>query len=218
MQIEVLLADDDTMIRETLHRIVEQEPGIHVIGEAEDGRVALELVARLRPQVMILDVFMPRLNGIEATGQIVHRDPKARVIALSDNEDTPTIQRALAAGACGIVSKHDPPSELMQAIRSVAEGQTYLSPRVAAAMAEDAGSPPPGGRPSCATDRLSSREREVMQLLAEGWSIKRAALDLSISPKTVETHRRHILEKLGLGNGVELMKCATRDGITSLAF
>jgi DNA-binding NarL/FixJ family response regulator len=217
MQIEVLLADDDTMIREALRRITELEPGIHVIGEAEDGRVALELAAKLKPHVTILDMSMPRLNGIEATSQIVRRDPQARVIALSEDEDNATVQRALAAGACGIVSKHDPLSELMRAIRLVADGQTYLSPSAAAMATEDAGSRAPGSPPRD-IDRLSSREREVMQLLAEGWSIKRTALDLSISPKTVETHRRHILEKLGLGSVVELIKCATREGFTSLEF
>ena len=177
MPIEVLLADDDTMIREALRRAIERESDIYVVGEAEDGRVALELAASLKPHVTILDVLMPRLNGIEATSQIVHRDPQARVITLSENEDPPTVRRALAAGACGVVSKHAPLSELIQAIRSVAAGRTYLSPRVAAVMAEPI---LPGSRP-CGIDRLSSREREVMQLLAEGRSIKQAASDLFIS-------------------------------------
>jgi DNA-binding NarL/FixJ family response regulator len=215
MSIKVILADDHKMVRDGLRSILSLEPDIEVVGEAENGLSAVEGMDRLSPDVMIMDVSMPDLNGFEATRVITARHPGSKVVALSAYVDEQHVMGMLRSGAWAYVSKASASQELVAAIRAVTAGKKYLSPEVAGAVVNScAGAVPPTELP--ARSALGARERQVVQLLAEGHSSKAIASLLHIATRTVESHRRNIMQKLMLHSVAELTKYALREGLTSL--
>jgi len=187
---------------------------MEIVGEAENGRTAVELTQKLSPDVVLMDITMPELNGIDATQQIAVQDPAPKIIALSLHTDQRHVTDALKAGASGYVVKDSPLDELVLAIRAVFQGRVYLSPQIAGRVLHDYRKCVPGSAsPEFAT--LSPREREVLQLIAEGKSTKAIASALYVSKKTIDTHRAHILEKLHATSVAELVKHAIREGLTS---
>jgi DNA-binding NarL/FixJ family response regulator len=215
MSTRILLADDHRILRQGLRTMLASERDFEVIAEAEDGRTAVEMAERLMPNVVVMDIGMPGLNGIEATRQIVERVPSVRVIALSAYADRRLIAEILKAGASGYLLKESAFEELAEAIRTAAAKKVYLSPQIAAELVEDyvRMSKDPG--PSV-FESLSPREREVLQLIAEGQSTKEVARILKVSVKTVETHRRQLMNKLELFSVAELTRYAIREGLVSL--
>ena len=215
MKIKVLIVDDHQMFREGLHSMLAAEADIAVVGEAENGRAALKLVREAKPDVVVMDVSMPDLNGIEATRQIKGLAPNVRVIGLSAHSDRRFVSRMLEAGASGYILKEGAFDELSRAIRSVAAGKDYLSPSVTTGVVEAAlgkgGRPKPSG-----LAELTPRQREVLQLIAEGLNTKEVAARLHVSVKTVETHRQQVLKKLDLDGIAHLTKYAIREGLVSL--
>jgi DNA-binding NarL/FixJ family response regulator len=215
MSIKVLIADDHQIIREGLHALLEKEPGIEVVGEAENGRTALRMARELIPDVIIMDVAMPDLNGIEATRQIVAEFSTVKVIALSMHDDRRFVLNMLRAGAKGYMLKDCAFNDLAKAIRVVVANKTYLSSEIADIVVRDYLSSAPSEE-SSAFHVLSSREREVLQLLAEGEGTNQIAEKLHISSKTVESYRSQIMAKLKIKNVAELTKYAIREGLTML--
>lgn len=214
-ELRVLLGDDHTVLRQGLRKILEDRRDWHVVAEAANGRDAVREAMALNPDVAVLDIGMPLLNGIEATRQIARRAPSVRVVILSMHSEQAYVTQAVQAGARGYILKESAASELIEAIGAVAAGKTFFSPAVAEVVFDDYVR---GLTDRGITDRydsLSEREREVLQLVAEGRSSKEIAEILSISPTTVETHRTHLLQKLGLRNTVEVVRYATRRGIIS---
>jgi DNA-binding NarL/FixJ family response regulator len=211
----VLLVDDHKMMREGLGALLAGQPDIEVVGEAADGRTALDLVRTLSPDVVVMDVGMPELNGIEATRRIRAEHERVKVIALSTHTDKRYVHHMLEAGACGYVLKIAAHEELLRAVRAASLGKTYLSPEIAGLVVERSTSPHSGGDVT-AYSTLGAREREVLQLVAEGKSSKDIAKEMHISIKTVETHRRNIVQKLGMHGTAELTKYAVREGLSSL--
>ena len=216
MNTRILLVDDHQMVREGLRALLACEPGFEIVGEAADGRTALSLIRTLSPNVVIMDIEMPDLNGIEATRQIKSEFERVKVIALSTHFDRRYVSHMLDAGASAYVPKMDAHDELVRAVRAVSAGRTYLSPEVAGFVVERYGDGK-GGDDS-AYSRLSAREREVLQLVAEGKSSPATAKLMHISIKTVETHRRNIVQKLDVHGTAELTKYAVREGLTSLEY
>ena len=215
MSTKILLADDHKITREGLRSLIEKQSDMKVVAEAEDGHMAVVMVRKVFPDVVIMDVSMPDLNGIEATQKIVSECPNAKVIALSMHSDALFVTEMLRSGASGYLLKDCAFEELTRAIRTVVAGKTYLSPAISDVVVDgylhrlsedDSGD----------SDVLTHREREVLQMLAEGKSTKRIALKLHISAKTVETHRRQIMQKLDIYSVAELTKYAIRKGLTSL--
>jgi DNA-binding NarL/FixJ family response regulator len=213
MNPQILIADDHQMLRDGLRKLLEADPG-GAVSEAEDGRTAVRMAAEGSPDVVVMDVSMPDLNGIDATRQIMATNPQTKVVVLSAHSDARSVRQALDAGAKGYVPKDAAYDELAGAIRAVMADQVYLSPRIASAVVHpvDAGAPTNGS----GGKRPSPREREVLQLMAEGKATKEIAAILHVSVKTVETHRRQLMEKLDLHSVAELTKYAVREGITSL--
>ena len=215
MSITVLLVDDHAIIREGLRSLLEKQPEVEVIADTYDGRVALDLVRELLPNIVIMDISMPGLNGIEATRQIITEFPDVKVIALSIHSKRRFVADMLSAGATGYILKECLFDELVQAIKAVAAGGRYLSPRITDVVVSDyvkrlsttADSP---------LEALKAREREVLQLVAEGKSTKQIALELHVSAKTIEANRRQIMEKLDIYSVAELTKYAVREGLTTL--
>jgi DNA-binding NarL/FixJ family response regulator len=218
MATKILLADDHQIVREGIKSMLNAHDDMEVVGEARDGRSAVEMVETLNPDVVIMDVGMPHLNGIEATRQITTREPDAKVVALSMHCDRRFMGEMFKAGAKGYLLKDGAFEELATAIRSVVANKVYLSPRIANVVVDDYVHRTPGqaSPETSAFARLTPREREVLQLMAEGRATKEIALDLKVSIKTVETHRRQIMEKLGIHSVAELTKYAIREGLTSL--
>jgi two-component system response regulator NreC len=214
-KIRILLADDHTLIRRGLRLVIEQQPDLMVVGEAEDGRQAVALAASLKPDVVVLDIGMPNLNGIEAAKQISEGESGAAVVILSMYSDETYILRALKSGARGYLLKDSAESNLVHAIRSVAEKKSFFSPTVSRVLLEDyvRKLQRTGGESSY--DLLTPREREVLQLIAEGKSNKEVADMLNLSVYTVETHRGNLMEKLNLKGVPELILYAVRKGIIS---
>lgn len=211
----VLLADDHRILRQGLRKLLEQENDIQVVGEAENGRLSVTLAGELDPDVVIMDVAMPDLNGIDATRQITESRPKARVLALSMHSDGRYVKGMLQAGARGYILKDCAAEELTHAIRIVMADQLYVSPCVAGTIVKDYLHQLSGS--SIDSDpTLTRREREVLQLIAEGGSTSQIATELHLSVKTVETHRKRIMDKLGLRSVAELTKYAIREGLTAL--
>jgi DNA-binding NarL/FixJ family response regulator len=203
------------MMRDGLRSLLANVPDVDVVGEASDGRMALELVRTLRPDVVVMDVGMPDLNGVEATRQIRAENGKVKVVALSTHTDRRFVHHMLEAGACGYVLKISAHQELVRAVLAANDGCTYLSPEIAGFVVErSTGSHE--GRQVSVYSTLAAREREVLQLVAEGKTSIETAKRLRISIKTVETHRRNIIQKLGLHGTAELTKYAVREGLTSL--
>jgi two-component system response regulator NreC len=214
-KIRILLADDHTLIRGGLRLLAEQQPDLVVVGEAEDGRQAVAMAAALKPDVAVLDIGMPNLNGIEAAKQITEGESRAAVVILSMHADETYILRALKAGARGYLLKDSTESDLARAIRAVAEGKSFFSPAVSKVLLEDyvRKLQRTGGEDSY--ELLTPREREILQLIAEGKSNKDVANLLHLSVYTVETHRANIMEKLKLKSVPELILYAVRKGVIS---
>jgi DNA-binding NarL/FixJ family response regulator len=211
---KVLLVDDHKIIRDGLRAVLEKESEIRVVGEAADGHEAIAVARSTRPDVIVMDVSMRGLNGIDATSRILSELPESKVIGLSMNADRRYVLAMLGAGAVGYVLKDAAADELLRAIHTVAAGQTFLSPEitgivVARAVKAELPAESPGGT-------LSTREREVLQLLAEGYTSKDIGAELHIAISTVETHRRQIMGKLKLRSVAELTKYAVREGLTPL--
>ncbi len=215
MSTRIILADDHGIMREGLRALLEKQPGIEVIAEAENGRTTVELSRELKPDVVIIDISMPDLNGIEATRQIVAESPGVKVIALSMHSDRKFVREMLSAGASGYMLKDSAFEELDKAISTVNDNQTYLSPGVADTVVKDYLGKIVTDN-SAASIALTNREREVLQLFAEGKTTKQIASLLCVSIKTIETHRKQIMDKLGLNSIAELTKYAIREGLTSL--
>ena len=216
MTVKVVLAEDHTMVRAGVRALLEAAEGITVVGEASDGREAVKLVHNLEPHVVVMDVAMPKLNGIEATRQIHKERPETRIIILSMHGDRQYIFEALRAGASAYLLKDAAFGELLTAMEAVVAGRTYLSPAVSSVALDDyvhrvRSDAEPGG-----IDKLSAREREVLQLIAESKTSAEIGRSLHISVHTVDTHRRKIMEKLDIHSVVDLVKFAIRNGLASL--
>ena len=202
-------------MRSGLTTMIGLQGDMEIVGEADNGRAAVELAQRLSPDIVLMDITMPELNGIDATQQIAVLDPPPKIIVLSLHADQRHVTDALKAGASGYVVKDSPLEELVLAIRAVCQGRVYLSPQVAGGVLHDYRRCVPGSAsPDFAT--LSAREREVLQLIAEGKSTKAIASALYVSKKTIDTHRAHILSKLHASSVAELVKHAIREGLTSV--
>jgi DNA-binding NarL/FixJ family response regulator len=215
MGVKILLADDHQIMRDGLRSLIAKQSDMEVVAEAENGRTAIKLTRKLRPDVIVMDINMPDLNGIDASRQIVTEFPDTKIIVFSMYTDHQFVAGALKAGVSGYLQKDSAFEELERAIRSVISDQTYLSPKIAGdvvegyvkkLMADESAEP----------DSLTDREREVVQLYAEGHTTKQIADRLNLSVKTIETHRRHIMEKLNVSSIAELTKFAIREGLTSL--
>jgi DNA-binding NarL/FixJ family response regulator len=215
MPARILLADDQAIIRQGLCSLLEKQPDIEVVGAADDGQKAIELVRELKPDIVIMDISMPNLNGIDATRKITGEPGNVKVIALSVHSSRRFVTEMLKAGASGYVLKECLFDELLDAIRTVRNGGTYLSPRITGVVVDDYVKRLSSEYRPEAPD-LSPREREVLQLLAEGRSTKQIALHLHVSSKTVESNRRNIMDKLGIHSVAELTKYAVREGLTPL--
>ncbi len=213
--IRILLADDHKIVRDGLRSLIEDQSHMTVVGEAENGRAAIELTAELLPDIILMDVGMPDLNGVEATRRIKAEHPAIHVIALSMHSDTQFVARMLEAGAAGYLLKDCAFEELTDALEEVGQGRTYLSPTIAGPLVEDYIRRVSEDDSDNATP-LSPREREVLQLLAEGLISKQIARRLGVSEKTIETHRSRLMNKLGIRSVAELTKYAIRHGLTGL--
>lgn len=215
MGVKVLIADDHQIVRQGLRTLLEKQPDIRVVAEADDGRATVRLVREVDPDVVIMDVAMPDLNGIEATRQIISEFPKVKVIALSMYADRRFVVNMLKAGASGYLLKECAFEELVRAIRLVLTHKTYLSPGVTDIVVKDYVQGAPPAEPSVFSV-LSPREREVLQLMAEGKSTNQIADCLHVSVKTIETHRQQVMHKLNIHSVAELTKYAIREGLTTL--
>ena len=215
MSITILIAQDHTILREDLRSLIEKQPDMEIICEAEDGRTAVQRVRELLPDVVIMDITMPNLNGVEATRHIINELPQIKVIAVSIHSNKRFVADILGAGANGYVLKECLFDELVPAIQAVAAGQRYLSSTISGIAVEDYVRHPAAVADSPLSS-LTSREREVLQLIAEGKSTEQIALDLHVSTKTIEANRRQIMEKLDIHSIAELTRCAVREGLTHL--
>lgn len=213
--IRIMLADDHTVVRKGLRLLLESQPGFQVIGDAADGREAIELAERTRPDVAVMDVAMPILNGIEAARQIVSRTPSVAVVFLSMHSDEGYVRKALKVGARGYLLKDSAEQDLINAVRAVSEGKAFFSPAISRMLAEDYLRQ--GGKSGAedTLERLTTREREILQLLGEGRSNKEVANFLQLSLHTVETHRSNIMQKLDLHTGAELVLYALQKGVVT---
>ena len=214
MSTTILLVDDHRIVREGLRTLLGQQPDLEVVGEAADGREAVTQARLLKPDVIVMDIAMPELNGVEATRLILAELPTARIVALSMYADRRFVAEILRAGALGYVLKDGAFEELALAIRTITEGKTYLSPSIAGLVVEELmqrtsapGSPSLGG--------LTPRERQVLKLLADGMRPREIAQDLSISVKTVEVHKQNLINKLEIHTASELTRFAIREGLTT---
>ncbi len=214
MTIRILLADDHQIVREGLAALLDGQPGIEVVGFALDGREAVKLAEELSPDLLLMDVAMPGMNGVEATRQLASQLPQVKVLCLSMHVERRFVSAVLEAGAAGYLLKDCAREELAEAIRQVSAGRSYLSPAVAATVVEDYAARLAGRLPRNAS-ALSGREREVLQLLAEGASTREIAQRLHLSTKTVGSHRERIMRKLGLDSIAALTKYAIRHGLTT---
>ena len=215
----ILLADDHKIIRDGLRALIEKHPDMEVIGDAENGRHAVDAARELQPDMIVMDVSMPDLNGIEATRQILWSHPHIKIIALSMYSDRRFVTEILKAGASGYLLKDCAFDELIRALQTVARDHTYLSPSISDILVQDLVKDSPATaaqKPSSAFGVLTSREREILQLLAEGKTTKVIARECHVSVKTVESHRHNIMEKLGIYSVAELTKYAVREGLTPL--
>jgi DNA-binding NarL/FixJ family response regulator len=213
----ILVADDHGIVRQGLVSLIEKQPNIEVVGEAKDGQEALDLARELSPDVVIMDVSMPNLNGADATRLILQDNPGIRVIALSMHTEKHIIRSILQAGASAYVLKSYMFDELSKALEAAAAGEFYLSPRITGVVLEDYFSKKPQEAETGHVD-LTIRERQVLQLTVEGKTIKQIALQLHVSPKTADAARRKIMKKLGFTSIAELTKYAIREGLTSTDF
>ena len=215
MKIKILLVDDHKIFRDGLRNLINTENDMSVAGEAADGRAALKMTRTLQPDMIIMDITMPDMNGIEATRQVLAESPNIKIIALSMHSDRRYVSGMIDAGASGYLLKDCDFEELTKAIRHVAANRMYLSPSVTDIVVDIYKKKSSAVGPTSAPG-LTPRERELLQLLAEGMKTRQIAAHLNISVKTVETHRRNIMEKLKIDNNAELVKYAIREGLTSV--
>jgi len=206
--IRILLADDHALVRRGFAMILSAQPEMEIAGEAGNGREAVELAEKLKPDVVVMDVTMPELNGIEATRRLIEAAPRARVLALSMHKDAVYVREILRAGARGYLLKDSADADLLAAVRAVAKGEGYLSPGVSDAVLTDY-----RRHVTDPLDLLTSREREVLQMIAEGKTNKEIATSLNLSVYTVEAHRGRIMEKLNLHSTGEMVRFAVRSGL-----
>lgn len=211
----IVLADDHHIVRQGLRALLEAEPDFDLVGETGDGLEAVQLAERLRPDVIVLDLMMPGLNGLEATRQIAARAPQTRVVILSMHANEAYVLEALRNGAAGYVLKDSSAAELVRAVREVVAGRRYLSPPLSE-RAIEAYVQKAQETPQDPYDTLTNREREVLHLAAQGHSSAEIAVRLSLSPRTVETHRAHLMRKLGLRSQTDLIRYALQRGIIPL--
>ncbi|NWF83597.1 MAG: response regulator transcription factor [Bryobacteraceae bacterium] len=207
-KIRIMLADDHSVVRQGFRRILETQPDMEIVGEASNGREAVQLAAELKPDLVVMDVAMPELNGIEATRRLSEASDRTRVLALSMHKDAVYVREILRAGARGYLLKDAFDSDLVSAVRAVARGEGYLSPAVSEAVLADYRQ-----HVTDPIDLLSSREREVLQMIAEGKTNKEIAGVLNLSVYTVDAHRSRIMEKLNLHSTGELVRFAVRKGL-----
>jgi len=212
-QLRILLADDHTVVRQGLRKVLEERPDWVVVAEAGNGRDAVKQAEEFKPDVAILDVAMPLLNGIEATRQIVKRLPGTRVLVLTMHSDEAYVNQILKAGATGYLLKDSADVDLIQAVAAVSQGKSFFSPAVARLMLDDYVRQLADKGITDRYESLSEREREIFQLIAEGKANKEIATILTISPSTVETHRARIMEKLDLHSAAEIVLYAVRRGV-----
>jgi two-component system, NarL family, response regulator NreC len=213
MNFRVLIADDHGVVRQGLRALLEKSPEISVVGEASDGREAVRLAAELRPNIVVMDIAMPLLNGVEATSQILSRDPDIKVIILSVHSDESYILRALSCGAKGYLLKDSAEGDILPAVETVAKGRPYFSPLIASTLLDEYLQTMKKNKIRDSYDLLTDREKEVLQLLAEGKSNKEVAGVLNLSPHTVESHRTSLMQKLNLHNTAEIVLYAVRKNI-----
>lgn len=213
MLTRVVLADDHSVVRQGLRVWLERSGWVQVVGEASDGRQAVALVEELNPDVVIMDIAMPLLNGIDAAAQIVRRNPETKVIILSMHADESYILRALSAGAKGYLLKESTESDVLPAVQSVRDGKPYFTPSIARLLLEDYMRSLKQNNLQDSYDLLTEREREVLQLLAQGKSNKEVAHVLELSPHTIDSHRTNMMQKLNLHNTAEIVLYAVRKGI-----
>ena len=207
-KIRILLADDHAVVRQGFKMILAAQPDMEIVGEAGNGREALDLAGQLQPDVIVMDVAMPELNGIEATRRVADLSPRSRVLALSMHKDSVYVREILRAGARGYLLKDSIASDLLAAVRAIARGEGYLSPGVSDAVLNDY-----RRHVTDPIDLLTSREREVLQMIAEGKTNKDIATVLNLSVYTVDAHRGHIMEKLNLHSVTDLVRFAVRCGL-----
>jgi DNA-binding NarL/FixJ family response regulator len=213
-RITVLLAEDHMIVREGFRKMLELEDDLEVIGEAQDGRQAVALAKKLRPDVVLMDIAMPLLNGLEATRQVLKAVPATKVLILSAHNDDAYVKNAIESGAVGFLLKQTSSHVVCEAIREVQKGKTFFSPSIARRFHQpDGKSPARAGKPQPRNARLSSREMEVLQLIAEGKANKETAAELGISIKTVEKHREKVMAKLDLHDTAGLTRYAISAGI-----
>lgn len=213
--LRVILADDHALVRAGLRALLERLDGVEVVAEADDGRVAVALARQHRPDVVCMDIGMPGLNGVDATAQLGQQCPDVRVLMLSMHKNEEYVSHALQAGAAGYLLKDAAPAELDVALQAVARGDVYLSPAVSHHVVSGYVQRvrAPAGGPL--VSRLTQRQREVLQLIAEGRTTKQIAATLHLSPKTVETHRRQVMERLAVHDIAGLVRYAVRVGLVS---
>jgi len=210
--IRVLVADDHRMIVDLLQATLGKAPGIQIVGKASDGKEAVQVARDRRPDLVLIDIDMPGISGIEATRQILDSNPEIRVVALSVHEDWPTISAMFQAGAYGYIPKDCGFQELLTAIHAVMDGQVYISPAVGSAVISASA----GIERESPLGKLTDREKEVFRLLAEGHSTKEVAYELQLSIHTAHTHRRNVLRKLNLDNVAQLIRLSIQIGATRL--
>jgi DNA-binding NarL/FixJ family response regulator len=215
MRTKIILADDHKIIREGLRSLIEKQPDMEVIAEAQDGLTTVNLVQKLKPDVVIMDIGMPEMNGIDATTKITTEYKTVKVIALSMHSDRRFVMQMLKAGAAGYLLKDSAFEELVSAIHAVITKQHYLSQKITDVVVQEYLQNLPRNESTVFTV-LTAREREVLQLIAEGKSTKQTASVLNVSVKTIETHRQQIMEKLDMRSIAQLTKYAIREGLTSL--
>ena len=216
MGIKILIADDHKIVREAITSLLDNEVGMSVVAEADNGRIAVQLASQLRPDVVVMDIAMPNLNGIEATRQIIRELPQTKVLMLSEQSDRRCVCEALRAGASGFVPKRCDFAELVTAIRNLSANHTYLSSEITAVVV-DSYIHRRSDQDNSAYSVLTNREREVLQLIAEGMSTKRIARELHLSAKTIEWHRSQLMKKVHLTSIAELVKYAITEGLTCVS-
>ncbi|HWB86524.1 MAG TPA: response regulator transcription factor [Bryobacteraceae bacterium] len=213
MSFRVLIADDHGIVRQGLRALLEKSAEVSVVGEAADGREAVRLAGELQPDIIVMDIAMPLLNGVDAASQIISRNADIKVIVLSMHSDESYILRALSAGAKGYLLKDSAEGDILPAVRAVAQGRPYFSPVIAATLLEEYLQTMKKHKVEDSYDLLTDREKEVLQLLAEGKSNKEVAALLDLSPYTVESHRTNLMQKLNLHNTAEIVLYAVRKNI-----
>jgi DNA-binding NarL/FixJ family response regulator len=211
----VLLADDHTLVRAGIRSLIEELPDVSIVAEASNGREAVRLAASLRPDLVVMDISMPELNGIEATARMLEEAPTSRVLILSMHSSEDFVRRALAAGASGYLVKDSAPLELKLAVEAICRGDVYVSSRVSGALvsALRMGKAPSASAP---LDALTTRQREILQMIAEGKSTKEIAFTLEVSAKTIESHRAAIMQRLGIRDIAGLVIYAVRNNLVGL--